>query len=103
MPNATIQIRINTAKDGCSSIVSSEFFMDVDALWGSASIQGRQVPMVHTKTLLISYLLPNQHFEPFRSPFLSCSAFSKNPPLADSFIESRCQFIYLSVSRPLFM
>ena len=32
MPNATIQIRINTAKDGCSSIVSSEFFMDVDAL-----------------------------------------------------------------------
>ena len=29
--------------------------------------------------------------------------FSKNWPLADSFIESRCQFIYIFVSRPLFM
>ena len=34
---------------------------------------------------------------------LLLACFSKNRPLADSFIESRCQFIYRFVSRPLFM
>ena len=71
---------------------------------GSATKIGRllgyEAVIIFRLHLFVGVLLFNAHFE--RLNGLLYARFSKNGPLADSFIESRCQFICLSVCLSLF-
>ena len=95
----------HTRKKLVSVLVLSEWPVQIYSTLSYSTIYPTPQTPSCCRPSLADTILPHQGFVLPMPAMIACGnreSFSKNRPLADSFIESRCQFIYISLC-PLFM